>query len=152
MQAHRPTQIIRWIMLTMVMFTSQVTYAAPPEATTERPRIIVTSDGEIDDQCSMIRFMLYTNECDVEGIVTSSSQYHWQGHKWAYQTYIRPRWGKYAIPTIISDQFEAIAYRWRLALLWLDNHRRRSSTRRFSKGSQRCTAWPEYSHNMRSER
>lgn len=195
----------------------------------ERPRIIVTSDGEIDDQCSMIRFMLYTNECDVEGIVTSSSQYHWQGHEWAgddwiepdlaaytevypnlvkhdpryptpeylrertvlgnvkaegdmaeptegselivkvlldesddrpvwlqawggmntiaralktieekhpermeevakkcrfffiweqdntFQEYIRPVWGEYEIPTIISDQFEAIAYRWKQA-------------------------------------
>ena len=29
-----------------------------------------------------------------------------------YQDYIRPHWGKYGIPTIISDQFEAIAYRW----------------------------------------
>ena len=195
----------------------------------EKPRIIVTSDGEIDDQCSMIRFMLYTNECDVEGIISSSSQYHAHGHNWAgddwiepdlaayaqvypnlvkhdpayptpeylrervvlgnvkaegdmaeptagsnlivkvlldktdnrpvwmqawggmntiaralktieeehpermaevakkcrfffiweqdrtYQDYIRPVWGKYEIPTIISDQFEAIAYRWKQA-------------------------------------
>ena len=29
-----------------------------------------------------------------------------------YQDYIRPHWGKYDILTIISDQFEAIAYRW----------------------------------------
>jgi hypothetical protein len=27
-----------------------------------------------------------------------------------YQSYIRPRWGKFGIPTIISDQFIAIAY------------------------------------------
>lgn len=194
----------------------------------DKPRIIVTSDGEIDDQCSMIRFLLYTNEWDVEGIITSSSQYHWHGHSWAgddwiepdldayakvfpnlikhdpayptpeylraitllgnvelegemdsitpgsqhivkvlldesdnrpiwlqawggtntiaralktieeehpekmvyvankmrfyfiweqdttYQAYIRPHWGKYNIPTIISDQFEAIAYRWKM--------------------------------------
>ncbi len=192
----------------------------------DKSRIIVTSDGEIDDECSMVRFLLYTNEWDVEGIVTSSSQYHWQGHRWAgndwldpylaayaevypnlilhsqdyptadhlrsvtflgnvadegemeaitpgsehivrvlldesddrpvwlqawggintiaralktieeehpekmdyvagklrfffiweqddtYQTYIRPTWGKYDIPTIISDQFWAIAYQW----------------------------------------
>jgi hypothetical protein len=32
-----------------------------------------------------------------------------------YQNYIRPVWGKYGILTIISDQFEAIAYRWKLA-------------------------------------
>jgi hypothetical protein len=29
-----------------------------------------------------------------------------------YQNYIRPNWGKYNIPTIISDQFVAIAYHW----------------------------------------
>jgi hypothetical protein len=192
-----------------------------------KPRVIVTSDGEIDDECSMVRFLLYANEFDIEGIVTSSSQYHWHGHKWAgddwinpyldaykevypnlikhskdyptldymksitflgnveaegemdsitpgsqhivkvlldesddqpiwiqawggtntiaralksieeehpskmeyvanklrfffiweqdstYQAYIRPHWGKYNILTIISDQFEAIAYRWK---------------------------------------
>ena len=190
------------------------------------PRIIVTSDGEIDDECSMVRFLLYTNEWDVEGIITSSSKYHWHGHRWAgddwaapyleaysrvypnlilhdkefptpeylksitllgnvtaegemdsitpgskqivkvlldesnnqpvwiqawggtgtiaralktieeeypekmeqvanklhfffiweqdstYQSYIRPHWGKYNIPTIICDQFWAIAYQW----------------------------------------
>ncbi len=193
----------------------------------ERPRVLVTSDGEIDDQCSYVRFLLYANEWKVEGFVTSSSQYHWHGHKWpgddwtepylkayaavypnlvkhdagyptpaylrertllgnvesegemeqvtagselivkvlldssdaqpiwvqawggtntiaralktieekhpqrmeevarklrfffiweqdtTYQTYIRPHWGKYDIPTIIADQFEAIAYRWK---------------------------------------
>ena len=30
-----------------------------------------------------------------------------------YQSYIKPHWGKYNILTIISDQFEAIAYRWK---------------------------------------
>ena len=193
----------------------------------EKPRVIVTSDGEIDDKCSMVRFLLYTNEWDVEGIITSSSQYHAHGHNWAgddwidpyleayteiypnllkhstgypapeylksitlpgnvetegemdsitpgsqrivkvlldesderpiwiqawggtntiaralktieeehpqrmtevagklrfffiweqdstYQAYIRPHWGRFNIPTIISDQFEAIAYRWK---------------------------------------
>jgi hypothetical protein len=193
----------------------------------DKPRIIVTSDGEIDDECSIVRFLLYANEFKIEGIVTSSSQYHWYGHRWAgnnwldpyleaysevysnlilhddeyplpeylksitflgnignegemdsitpgsqhiakvlldesddqpiwlqawggpntiaralktieeehpqrmdevakkirfffiweqdstYQAYIRPHWGKYEIPTIISDQFEAIAYRWK---------------------------------------
>ncbi|MBN2000652.1 DUF1593 domain-containing protein [candidate division KSB1 bacterium] len=193
----------------------------------EKPRVIVTSDGEIDDECSMVRFLLYANEWDIEGIITSSSQYHWHGHRWAgddwveiyldaythvypnlvkhdlayptpeylrertvlgnvkaegemeevtagsqlivkvlldetddrpiwlqawggpntiaralktievehpdrmaevakkmrfffiweqdstYQAYIRPHWGTYQITTIISDQFEAIAYRWK---------------------------------------
>lgn len=50
---------------------------------TNRPRVIVTTDGEIDDECSLVRFLLYANEWDIEGIITSSSQYHWHGHKWA---------------------------------------------------------------------
>lgn len=54
-----------------------------PGPTDGRSRVIVTSDGEIDDECSMVRFLLYANEWDIEGIVTSSSQYHWHGHKWA---------------------------------------------------------------------
>ncbi|AEV98196.1 hypothetical protein A4D02_35200 [Niastella koreensis] len=204
---------------------------AQPSGKSARPRVIATSDGEIDDECSFVRFLLYANEWDVEGIVTTSSQYHWHGHKWAgdnwaqpyleayarvwpnlvkhdkryptaeflkartfpgnvetegemdaitpgsqhiakvlldksdarpiwlqawggtntiaralktieqehpdrmaevaakmrffliweqdstYQSYIKPHWGKYNILTIISDQFDCIAYRWKTALL-----------------------------------
>ena len=62
----------------------------------DKPRVIVTTDGEIDDECSMVRFLLYANECDVEGIVTSSSQYHWQGHKWAGDDWVQPYLKAYA--------------------------------------------------------
>ncbi|MBN2313615.1 MAG: DUF1593 domain-containing protein [Sedimentisphaerales bacterium] len=59
-------------------------------ATTDKPRVIATTDGEIDDQCSMVRFLLYANEWDIEGIITSSSQYHWRGHRWAGDDWIEP--------------------------------------------------------------
>jgi len=55
-----------------------------------KPRVIVTSDGEIDDECSMVRFLLYANEWDIEGIITSSSQYHWHGHRWAGDDWLDP--------------------------------------------------------------
>lgn len=210
--------------LTFLLLTAALCVGSAPAAS-EKPRVIVTTDGEVDDECSMVRFLLYANEWDIEGIITSSSQYHWQGHRWAgddwaqpyldayakvypilvkhdrryptpeflqartllgnvktegemtevtpgskrivealmdsdprpiwiqawggpntiaralktieeehrekmaavakkirlfliweqdntYQSYIRPRWGKYNIPTIISDQFWAIAYQW----------------------------------------
>ena len=60
-----------------------LTTSAEIRETNDKTRVIVTSDGEIDDECSLVRFLLYTNEWDVEGIITSSSQYHWQGYKWA---------------------------------------------------------------------
>jgi hypothetical protein len=71
---------------------------ARPESgkTNGRPRVIVTSDGEIDDECSMVRFLLYANEWDIEGIVTSSSQYHWQGHRWAGDGWVDPYLKAYA--------------------------------------------------------
>ncbi len=53
-----------------------------PQNADYRPRVMVLSDGEADDQCSLVRFLLYSNEWDVEGIITTSSQYHWHGYKW----------------------------------------------------------------------
>ncbi|MFF5078399.1 nucleoside hydrolase-like domain-containing protein [Actinoplanes sp. NPDC000266] len=44
-----------------------------------KPRIIVSQDGEVDDMDSFIRFLYYANEFDIEGIVYSSSRYHWAG-------------------------------------------------------------------------
>lgn len=67
-----------------------------PSATNERPRVLITSDGEIDDECSLVRFLLYANEWEVEGIITSSSQYHWQGHKWAGDDWAQPYLQAYA--------------------------------------------------------
>ena len=48
-------------------------------AAENRPRVIVTTDGEADDRCSMVRFLLTCNEFEVEGIINSSSQFHWVG-------------------------------------------------------------------------
>jgi hypothetical protein len=63
---------------------------------TGQPRVIVTTDGEIDDECSMVRLLLYANEMDIEGIITTSSQYHWQGHKWAGDDWAQPYLHAYA--------------------------------------------------------
>lgn len=218
--------LITVILLSILIGANGQLHAQQKSKSTQT-RVIATTDGEIDDQCSLIRFLLYTNEWDVEGIITSSSQYHshvkkWPGDNWTdpyldaytkvypnllkhdkrypspaylrqrtllgnvdtqgemtrmtpgadlitkvlldetdkrpiwllawggtntiaralktieekhpekmaevagktrfyfiweqdstYQTYIKPHWGRFNIPTIIADQFEAIAYRWK---------------------------------------
>ena len=71
-------------------------YAETRHQADARPRVIVTSDGEIDDECSLVRFLLYANEWDIEGIITSSSQYHWRGHKWAGDDWAKPYLDAYA--------------------------------------------------------
>lgn len=62
----------------------------------EKPRVLVTTDGEIDDECSLVRFLLYANEWDIEGIITSSSQYHSHGHNWAGDDWAHPYLKAYA--------------------------------------------------------
>ncbi len=46
---------------------------------TDKPRAVITQDGEVDDQNSMIHLLLYANEIDIQGIVQTSSQFHWIG-------------------------------------------------------------------------
>jgi len=96
----------------LVISTSSSSQNNPNEK--GKTRIIVTSDGEIDDECSMVRFLLYANEWDVEGIVTSSSQYHWRGHKWAGDDWIDPYLEAYAevYPNLIkhSKEYPTPAY------------------------------------------
>src|SRR5689334_9539805 len=45
----------------------------------QTPRTIVTTDGEVDDQDSFIRLLLYANEFRIDGLVYSSSQWHYKG-------------------------------------------------------------------------
>jgi len=43
------------------------------------PRIIVTADPELDDNNSLIRLLLHSNELTIEGLIYASSQFHWKG-------------------------------------------------------------------------
>lgn len=44
-----------------------------------KPRIIITADPELDDNNSLIRFLLYSSDVDVEGLIYASSGFHWKG-------------------------------------------------------------------------
>lgn len=59
-------------------------------APSERIRVIVTTDPELDDLNSMLRLVLYANEIELAGLIYSSSQHHYAGdsergvspHRW----------------------------------------------------------------------
>ena len=55
-------------MLYCFLFVSMLSAVARQQ---EKPRVIVTTDGEIDDQSSMIRFLMYSSDYDVAGICSS---------------------------------------------------------------------------------
>lgn len=42
-------------------------------------RTIVTQDAEVDDQNSLRHFLFYANEVDIQGIIQTSSKFHWIG-------------------------------------------------------------------------
>lgn len=44
-----------------------------------KPRIVITTDPELDDSNSRVRFLLYSTDFQVEGLVYASSQFHWKG-------------------------------------------------------------------------
>ena len=44
-----------------------------------KPRIIVTCDPELDDNNSLIRYILYASDFQTEGIIYTSSKFHWKG-------------------------------------------------------------------------
>ena len=72
----------------------------------ERPRVVVTTDGEGDDIASMHRFLLYANDFDVEGIVTSASRWHWAGDPTATPPINPNRWhGTTWIPALIDGLY-----------------------------------------------
>lgn len=64
---------------------------AAETARSHKPRVIVTTDGEADDRCSMVRFLLTANEFEVEGIINTSSQFHWVGGK-GWNAFHDPSW------------------------------------------------------------
>ncbi|KAJ4326424.1 hypothetical protein N0V94_000099 [Neodidymelliopsis sp. IMI 364377] len=42
-------------------------------------RTVVTTDMESDDLASLVRYILYANDLDNQGLIYTSSKYHWEG-------------------------------------------------------------------------
>lgn len=59
----------------------------------EKPRVIVMTDGEVDDRCSMVRFLLYTNNVDVAAIIETSSCFQRQG--WSREPWLKAQLDAY---------------------------------------------------------
>ncbi|XVV08614.1 nucleoside hydrolase-like domain-containing protein [Actinoplanes sp. CA-131856] len=53
--------------------------AHPSASSPAKPRTVVTTDMEQDDLASLIRYLLYTNDLDTQGIIYTSSKFHWAG-------------------------------------------------------------------------
>ena len=44
-----------------------------------KPRVVVTTDPELDDANSLVRYLLHSADFRTEGLIYASSQFHWKG-------------------------------------------------------------------------
>jgi hypothetical protein len=68
------------ILVLLVVFTSIFACSQDKIETKQiKPRVVVTCDPELDDLNSMVRFLLFCTDYDVQGLIYTSSQFHWKG-------------------------------------------------------------------------
>jgi cellulose-binding protein len=54
-------------------------HAGATASPASKPRVVVTTDPELDDSNSLLRYLLYTTDFRTEGLIYASSQFHWKG-------------------------------------------------------------------------
>ncbi len=69
----------RCAFMLIVLFTTNSLVYAQNLANQAKPRIIITADPELDDNNSLIRFLLYSSDVEIEGLIYASSAFHWKG-------------------------------------------------------------------------
>lgn len=89
----------------------------PKDGVQVKPRVIVTCDPELDDNNSLIRYVLYATDFDTEGIIYASSQFHWKGDGKGTTQYIPGR--EYARPG--RDLGPQTSWRWADGERFIDN-------------------------------
>ncbi|BCS17544.1 uncharacterized protein APUU_10372S [Aspergillus puulaauensis] len=72
-------QFLLHCLFTIGLLATVQTYPVNFNPRNQMPRTVVTTDMEQDDLASLIRYLLYTNELDTQGLIYSSSRYHWAG-------------------------------------------------------------------------
>src|SRR6478609_731165 len=73
-----------------------------------RPRIIITADPELDDNNSLIRFLLYSSDLNIEGLIYASSGFHWKGDGKGTRWYVPGReYARFGL-----DTCPCVSWRW----------------------------------------
>ena len=73
----RNLRLLPFLVAGILLFTQNTN--AQSGTPVAKPRIVVTADPELDDNNSMIRFLLFSCDLNVEGLVYASSGFHWKG-------------------------------------------------------------------------
>lgn len=62
-------------------------FSVTMKANDERPRVVVMTDAETDDRCSMVHTLLYANDMDIKAIIQTNSSF--QRHGWSREPWLK---------------------------------------------------------------
>jgi hypothetical protein len=79
LNGHGGTRLVRVIPVLFVCLGAASGVSSQTNTGTIRPRPIVTTDPELDDSNSLVRYLLYSADLQTEGLICASSQFHWRG-------------------------------------------------------------------------
>jgi len=103
------------VLMILCLYTS-IVKAQSPNAQ-PRPRIVVTADPELDDNNSLIRFLLNSCDLDVEGLIYASSGFHWKGDGKGTKWYVPGReYARFGLDTCPCE-----SWRWAKNERFIDN-------------------------------
>jgi len=105
------------LIIPLALAALMVAACAPKAQEPVKPRVIVTCDPELDDNNSLIRYILYSADYDTEGLVYASSQVHWKGDGKGTTQYIPGR--EYARPG--RDLGPQTSWRWKEGERFIDD-------------------------------
>ncbi|WP_162055417.1 DUF1593 domain-containing protein [Pontibacter pamirensis] len=73
--------------LSLLLAILAISYISGYASAKEKPIVIITQDGEVDDRSSFVRFLLYTSDVDLRGIIATNSKWQKNGHgvEWIYE-------------------------------------------------------------------
>ena len=80
----------------------------------EKIRTIITQDAEVDDQNSFRHLLLYANDIEIQGIIQTSSVFHWIGQRGTQGPEDKPdydnvyRWTGTAWMNEVIDNYESV--------------------------------------------
>jgi hypothetical protein len=63
----------------LVAALGECSASSPHDPARQKPRVVVTTDLELDDASSLIRYLLYSTDFRTEGLIYASSGFHWKG-------------------------------------------------------------------------
>ncbi len=102
-------------LMMVCIFSKRIIAQAPHRQA--RPRIVITTDPELDDNNSLIRFLLYSCDVDLEGLIYTSSGFHWKGDGKGTKWYVPGReYARFGL-----DTCPCTSWRWAPNERYIDN-------------------------------